>query len=385
MTIHDALMLTLAAGCISCASLEHDRDGFQLPVPVSATNFKPKTFDLGDPRKVDELTTKLTEKRALFIGEIHDRPEHHQNQLRLIQNLYERYPYIAIGVEYFQQPFQTHLNDYIAGYIDEREMLIRTEYFQRWKIDYRMLQPIFRFAREKHIPVLALNISDEIHNKVFQGGLSSLTPQERTRIPDDIQPASKDYRNRLKAIFDTHPEGDNFETFVEGQLLWDEAMADVAANYLKDRPQTLLVVLAGLGHMMYGDGIPKNLDRRLGGHYSAVAINGNQFGEYPGIADFILPAPGGVTLPQPGKLGVTIEDGSNGVLITGLVSNSAAKASGIDAGDHIVSLDGMKVTNIAELKAVMFDRLPGDVLRVTVRRERLLAANQELQFEVTLR
>ena len=248
-----------------------------------------------------------------------------------------------------------------------------------------MLQPILRFAREKHIPVLALNISDEIHNKVFQGGLNSLTPQERTHIPDDIQPASRDYRDRLKAIFDTHPEGDNFETFVEGQLLWDEAMADVAANYLEGRPQTLLVVLAGLGHMMYGDGIPKNLDRRLGGHYSAVAINGTQFGEHPEIADFILATTDSPPLPQSGKLGVTIEDGSNGVLITKLVSNGAAEASGIETGDLIVSLDGTKITNIAEIKAVMFDRLPDDLLQVTVRRRHSKGGEKELKFEVRLR
>ncbi len=385
MTIRHALFLTLAVGCTSCDTLEHGRGGFQLPVPASGARIRPGTFDLGDPRKVDELTGKLAEKRALFIGEVHDQPEHHQNQLRLIQNLHARYPYIAIGVEYFQQPFQSHLNDYIAGYIDEREMLIRTEYFKRWKIDYRMLQPILGFARDNHIPVLALNISDEIHHKVFNGGLNSLTPEERTRIPDDIQPIGNDYRNRLKAIFNVHPEGNTFDTFVEGQQLWDEAMADVAANYLKEHPQTLLVVLTGLGHMMYGDGIPRALDRRLGGRYSAVAINGKQFGEYPGIADFILATPVGTGLPKPGKLGISIEDGSNGVLITNLLSGSAAKSAGIDAGDHIVTLDGIKVSNIAEMKAVMFDKRPGDILHVTVRRERLLAEDQELLFEVTLR
>jgi uncharacterized iron-regulated protein len=385
MKMRHTLILALAASCASCDSLDYGRGGFQLPVPKSGNNIKPRVFDLGDPRKVDELTGKLTEKRALFIGEIHDRLEHHQNQLRLIQNLYARYPYIAIGVEYFQQPFQKHLNDYLAGFIDEREMLIRTEYFKRWKLDYRMLQPILRFAREKHIPVLALNISDEIHNKVFKGGLSNLSPQERASIPDDIQPAGKDYRQRLQTIFDTHPQGDSFESFVEGQLLWDEAMADVAANYLKDRPQTLLVVLAGLGHMMYGDGIPKNLNRRLGGHYSAVAINGIQFGEHPGIADFILAASSGAALSKPGKLGVSVVDDSKGVLITELLSNSAAKASGIKSGDLVIALDDMKVTNVAGLKAVMFDKQPGDTLHVTVRRDPLLSAEKELQFEVTLR
>ena len=356
-----------------------------MPVPKSANSAKPRTFDLNDPQKLNELSGKLTEKRALFIGEIHDRLEHHQNQLLLIQNLYARYPYIAIGVEYFQQPFQAHVNDYLAGYIDEREMLIRTEYFKRWKVDYRMFQPILRFAREKHIPVLALNVPGEVHTKVFRGGLSSLNAQERALIPDDIQPASKDYRQRLKAIFDTHPEGESFELFLEGQLLWDETMADVAANYLKKHPQTLLVVLAGLGHMMYGDGIPKNLNRRLGGNYSAVAINGNQFGEHPGIADFILATPASAPLPKQGKLGISIEDSSNGVLITDLVSNGAAKSSGIDSGDFIVALDNTKVSNVAELKAVMFDKQPGDKLRITVHREKLLSGKQELQFDVALR
>ena len=385
VSLRHALVLSLAICCASCAALEQSRGGFQLPVPKSANSAKPKTFDLSNPQKLNELSGKLTEKRALFIGEIHDSAEHHQNQLRLIQNLYERYPYIAIGVEYFQQPFQTHINDYLAGYIDEREMLIKTEYFKRWKVDYRMLQPILRFAREKHIPVLALNIADEIHTKVFRGGLSSLNAQERALIPDDIQPAGKDYQQRLKAIFDTHPEGDSFNSFVEGQLLWDEAMADVAANYLKKHPQTLLVVLAGLGHMMYGDGIPKSLNRRLGGDYSAVAINGIQFGEHPGIADFILATSGGMSIPKPGKMGVSIEEDGSGVLITELVSSGAAKESGLSAKDHIVALDGLRVKDIAELRAVMFDKQPGDMLRVTVRRERLLTGNQELQFDVKLR
>jgi len=384
MKISLVILLALAPFCTSCASQDNGL-GLQLPVPKSASGKKPVSYDLGDPRQVDELTGKLTEKRALFIGEIHDRQEHHQNQLRLIQNLYERYPYIAIGVEYFQQPFQSHIDDYIAGYIDEREMLVRTEYFKRWNIDYRMLQPILRFAREKHIPVLALNISDEIHHKVFHGGIKSLTPEDRELIPDDIEPVGRDYKERLKVIFNTHPEGNTFDMFVEGQQLWDETMADTAAKYLKQHPQTMLVVLAGLGHMMYGDGIPKALDRRLGGNYSAVAINGKQLGEYPGIADFILASSGGTALPDPGKLGISVDDSGKQVVITQLGSKGAAGDSGINVGDRLLALDGIKVSNFPEIKAVMFDKRPGDVVRVTLHRGHLLAADEELQFDVTLR
>jgi uncharacterized iron-regulated protein len=384
MKISLVLFLALAPFCTSCASQDNGL-GLHLPVPRSASGSNPVSYDLSDPQQVDELTGKLTEKRALFIGEIHDRQEHHQNQLRLIKNLYERYPYIAIGVEYFQQPFQSHINDYIAGYIDEREMLVRTEYFKRWNIDYRMLQPILRFAREKHIPVLALNISDEIHHKVFHGGIKSLTPEDRKLVPENIEPVGRDYKERLKAIFNTHPESNTFDMFVEGQQLWDETMADTAAKYLNQHPQTMLVVLAGLGHMMYGDGIPKALDRRLGGNYSAVAINGKQLGEFPGIADFVLVSSGGTALPDAGKLGISVDDSSKDVVITQLGSNGAARDSGVNVGDRLLALDGVKVSNFPEIKAVMFDKRPGDVVRVTLRREHLLAADEELQFDVTLR
>ncbi|MGC2047785.1 MAG: ChaN family lipoprotein, partial [Gallionella sp.] len=239
--------------------------------------------------------------------------------------------------------------------------------------------------REQHIPVLALNISEEIHHKVFNGGLKSLSPEDREHIPDDIQPISQDYKNRLQTIFNVHPEGTTFDTFVEGQQLWDESMAEVATNYLKEHPQTTLVVLAGLGHMMYGDGIPRALDRRLGGKYSTVAINGKQLANYPGVADFILASSGGTALPDTGKLGISVDDSSKNVIITQLGSKGAAKDFGIKVGDRILALDGIKVTNFPEIKAIMFNKRPGDVVRVTLTRELQLAGKEELQFDVTLR
>lgn len=386
MTIKRTLILSLTVCCTACGIFEHDgQGGFQLPVPESSTGAEPKIFDLGNQQMLDELTGLLGEKRAVFVGEVHDRLEHHQNQLRIIQSLYARYPDLAIGVEYFQQPFQPYLDDYIAGRIDEKEMLIKTEYFKRWQLDYRMLQPIFKFAREKHIPVLALNISDEIHNKVFKGGMKSLSPQERSSTPDDIEPASEHYLQRLKTIFDSHPPSNDFGTFVEGVLLWDSSMADITARYLKAHPQSHMVVLAGMVHIMYGDGIPERVNHRLGGNPSALLINSSDFGKYPGIADYLLATAGNKELPKAGLLGVSILDGEDSVYVSEFPSSSAAQAAGIKVGDHILALDGMKVANMTELKATMFDKLPGDRVQVTVRRNNVMGSKQELQFEVMLR
>jgi uncharacterized iron-regulated protein len=388
MTIKRILiLLAFSACCVACGQVIHGGQGgnLQLPIPLSNVSTEPKTFDVNKQQMRNELIERLADKRVVFIGEVHDRLEHHQNQLRIIQSLYARNPDLAIGVEYLQQPFQSHLDDYIAGRIDEREMLRRTEYFKRWQLDYRMLQPIFAFAREKHIPMLALNVPDEIHNKVFKSGMKSLSPLELAQTPDDIQPASDHYLERLNAIFNSHPTCNNFETFVDGVLLWDESKAVITTRYLKEHAKSRVVVLAGMVHIMYGDGIPERVNRRMGGDQSAVILNGSDFGNYPGIADYLLVTEGGIELPKAGKLGVTIEDGLNSVRISEFTDGSSAQAAGIAVGDRILALNGVKVANMAEVKAMMFDKRPGELLQVTVQRNHLTDTKKELQFEVVLR
>lgn len=385
-----AMIFALTACLASCGSYAHGHRDSEDPGPGAVSNTDPKIIDTGNPRQLGELVGQLAQNRALFIGEVHDRLEHHRNQLNIIKSVYARYPDLAIGVEYFQKPFQPYLDDYIAGRITERQMLVRTEYFKRWQLDFRLLQPIFRFARENHIPIVALNVPDEIHNKVFLGGMKSLSPEELAQTPDDMEPASESYLKRLKAIFDSHPTSNDFGTFVEGVLLWDESMADTAARYLKAHPGSRMVILAGMVHIMYGDGIPERLDRRLGSDRSVVAINGNDFGDYPGIADYQLITREGVDLPKSGKLGVSITDSlgtdsTHGVRISDFSSGSPAQAAGLAAGDMIVALNGEKVSDILDLKSMMFDKQPGERVQVLVQRAGTGHSEKELRFEVVLR
>jgi uncharacterized iron-regulated protein len=385
MTLKRSSILALALFLSACGLFEHDEQGaFQLPA-IPNNGAPPKIIDLRNQQALDGLTSQIGDKRVIFIGEIHDRLEHHQNQLRVIKSLYANDPDLAIGVEYFQQPFQSYLDDYIAGRIDEREMLIKTEYFKRWQLDYRMLQPIFEFAREKHIPVVALNIADEIHNKVFRGGMRSLSPEELAETPAKIKPASQHYLQRLKAIFDSHPRGNDFNTFVEGVLLWDSSMADTAARYLNNHPKSRMVVLAGMVHVMYGDGIPERVDLRLGSDQSVVMINGSDFGRFPGIADYQLQTEGNKELPKAGKLGVAILDSADSVYVTELTPGSASQAAGIEVGDHILALNDVKVSNMTDLRAMMFDKKPGDMVQVDVLRNSMMGAKKEMHFEVRLR
>ncbi|MBP6261107.1 MAG: ChaN family lipoprotein [Chromatiaceae bacterium] len=335
---------------------------------------------------LDALVTKLADRRVVFVGESHDRYEDHLNQLAIIRGLHEQDVDLAIGMEMFQQPFQPALDAYIAGEINEEEMLRRTDYFERWRFDYRLYRPILRYAREHGIPIIALNLDGEITAKVGKAGLEGLDEGQRTQVPVDMGREDPAYRERIKQVFDRHPqeEGKDFENFLLVQLLWDEGMAARAATYLEGQPGKTLVVLAGQGHLEYGQGIPKRLLRRLP-VASAILLNGWPREMDPKAADYLLfPQP--LELPATGRLGVMLDtDGKgSGVGVQGFGDKSGAAAAGIKEGDRIVRVGGKEVALYADIRLALIDSLPGQKLPVEV--ERLSAEGQpeRLTLEVEL-
>ena len=372
-----------------------------LCIPLVAEAEPPQTGDPGDHEpqhthtavvdlaalsSMDQLLAKLASKRVIFVGESHDRYEDHLNQLAIIRGLHERGRDVAIGMEFFQQPFQAHLDAYVAGEISEKDLLRRTEYFERWRFDYRLYRPILRFAREHGIPLLALNLEREITEKVGDGGIASLSDEERARVPAEIDRDDEAYRQRIKAVFEHHPmaEDKNFEHFLEVQLLWDEGMAERAGRFLQAHPHKVLVVLAGSGHLEYGQGIPKRLLRRVPVE-SAILLNGTTRGLDPQIADFLLyPQP--VALSEPGLLGVLLDTDSEGegIAVQGFAETSGAKEAGMEEGDRILKVGEDPITSYSDIRIALLGIRPGDKLPVEVLREHLVAKDKRLTFEVEL-
>jgi uncharacterized iron-regulated protein len=334
----------------------------------------------------DDLLARLADKRVVFIGESHDRYEDHLNQLGIIRGLRERGRDLAIGMEFFQQPFQPVLDAYVAGEIGEAELLRRTEYFERWRYDYRLYRPILRFAREHGIPLLALNVPKEITEKVGDSGIESLTEQELAQIPAEIDRDDSAYRDRVKAVFAMHPKGEDadFEHFLEVQLLWDEGMAEQAANYVKANPDKTLVVLAGSGHVQYGEGIPSRFQRRIDVP-SATVMSGAMRPFDPDMADFVL-FPKRVSLPKTGLLGVMLDTRSEGegIGVQGFSEVSGAKAAGVEEGDRIISVAENPIASYADIRIVLMDARPGETLPVEVLREKLLGEPERLSFDIEL-
>jgi uncharacterized iron-regulated protein len=335
---------------------------------------------------IDALLARLADRRVVFVGETHDSYEDHLNQLAIVRGLHASGKTIGIGMEFFQQPFQPYLDAFIAGELGEAELLRKTEYFERWRFDYRLYRPILRFAREHGIPLIALNIEREITDKVGDAGIDSLDEAQRARIPRDIDRDDEDYRRYMKSVFDMHPKGEDaeFEHFLDVQLLWDEGMAERAARWLDANPDKTLVVLAGAGHVEYGRGIPSRVKRRLDVP-AATIINGAVRPFDPAMADFVLyPRP--VDLPATGLLGVMLDTESegDGLGIKGFANNSGAEAAGVKQGDRIVRVGDNAIDSYADIRIALMDSNPGQKLPVEVMRKTLLGTPERVTFEVEL-
>lgn len=342
-------------------------------------------LDLHSLSDLETIIAGLADTRVVFVGEQHDRYEHHLTQLEIIRGLHQQHPDLAIGMEAFQQPFQSHLDAYVAGELSETELLRNTEYFSRWGLDFRLYAPILRYAREQRLPVVALNLPKEVTHAVGRTGLESLSQADRAGLPAEIDRSDTQYEQRLSQIFDNHQHGSgqSFEHFLQVQLLWDEGMAQRAADYLTAHPDQRMVVLAGNGHLTFGSGIPQRLRRRLPGSSSAIVLNGWQGGIEARLADFLL-FPKEQSLPPVGRLGALLDEQGGQLSVASCAPDSPCQKVGLQPGDRLVSIDGQAIATMADLKLVLWGRQPGEKVRLEISRKRWIFPAKARTFEVEL-
>ncbi len=351
--------------------------------PAAAETLVLQTADLDG---LDDLIPLLLDRRVVYVGEQHDRYEDHLNQLAVIRGLHEGGGDVAVGMEFFQQPFQGVLDAYIAGEISETEMLRQTEYFERWRYDYRLYRPILRYAREQGLALIALNVAKEVTDKAGDLGIAGLDAEARAQMPTEIDRDDAAYRARVKAVYDMHPKGEDadFERFLDVQLLWDEGMAERAAGYLQANPSKTLVVLAGVGHVEHGQGIPKRVQRRIA-LPAATIVNGSRRPLTATLADYVL-FPPRQDLPATGLMGVMLDTESDGegIGVQGFAPESGAKDAGLEEGDRIVKVGDKDIADYADIRIALMDKAPGESVAVEVLRKPLVGGAKRLSFQVEL-
>ncbi|GFO69573.1 hypothetical protein GMLC_31520 [Geomonas limicola] len=194
----------------------------------------------------------------VLVGEVHTIKEHHDLQLDLLRSLNQGKPRLAIGLEMLPASRQHQLDRWSAGQLSEPAM--RAVFEESWT-NWELYRDIFLFARDHHVPMVALDVAPEVVRKVSQYGFQSLSPQERSYLPAGT---SCDLRNPqialLRKAFAQHFQEKVFNYFCEAQTVRNSGMAINLARYVKEHPGHRVAVLTGVWHAVkYA--IPEQLSR----------------------------------------------------------------------------------------------------------------------------
>jgi len=212
---------------------------------------------------LSQLTADAEHSDLILIGEAHDNQKHHEMQLALIRSLWAKKIPLAIGLEMFQADSQGLLDDWTEGRMSEQSF--QTVYARNWSLEWPLYRDIFLFARDNHIPMVALNIPKELVTKVSRQGYASLTPEEKKDLPqgtscDLNNPHTAFLRSSFKEVFKHVTNGRIFDYFCEAQTLRNSGMAMNIARYAKKHPGIKIVALAGIWHAAK-NAIPEQLQR----------------------------------------------------------------------------------------------------------------------------
>lgn len=328
-----------------------------------------------------KLLESLSGKPVVLLGERHDSADDHRWQLAMLTALHERRPDMAIGFEMFPRRLQPVLDRWIAGQMSEADFLKEAQWDEVWGFDPQLYLPLFRFAREHHLPMLALNIERGLVRQVRASGWDGIPERQREGVGRPAEPLAL-YRMELRAVYDTHPtlkegaKGDAnddatlFARFVEAQTLWDRAMAEAIANFRQTHPQTLVVGILGAGHLRNGYGVPHQLQALGHGQFANLVTLPSDLAceaATPGLADAVYVVPPLPDQPKP-RLGVILQAATDGVMIEKVLPDSLAEKSGLKNGDVVIEAAGGKLAGIEDFRGHIQRQPPGTWLPLLIRR-----------------
>jgi len=303
---------------------------------------------------------------SVLLGEIHTSAADHTWQLRSLETLAQGRRPLVLALEMVPAPRQPILTRFATGQLEEKAFLTEVDWAGVWGHDPALYLPLLRWARQKQVPLLALNVEPEVVRRVRREGWAAIPSAEREGIGHPA-PAAEAYRHRLRSAWQAHrsmgvgpgeglprAEAEDLERFIGSQLLRDRAMAErIAAAHRRD-PARLVVALIGLGHLEGGQGVPDQLR-----HLGLKRILTLQRPELPE----------GCGPPPPGaRLGAYLESVDGAVWVRQVAPGSAAEAGGLKPGDRVRAVNGEPVERAGQVIRRVRELPQGEPLRLRIER-----------------
>lgn len=275
-----AWLFTLSVGCASDHRpfLDSSGEGEWQPWQVVDTH-------TGRVFSSSEWLNELAAYEVVYLGEEHHNRYHIEAALKVLDWLVANGRPPTIGMEMFGWDGQPALDDYVLNdRLGRSQFLEQVKWTQNWGGVFEDYEPLVALARDRRLPLLAMNPPRPLIRRVVKTGLEQVRQeQEWIRWGLDHEEIVDDpaYRARIiDQIQQCHGGGteEHFRTMYEASMVRDEGMAKTLTAGLEAlRGETsgsrgIMVSYTGGGHIQYGLPVPKRVARRLSGHVKQTTV-----------------------------------------------------------------------------------------------------------------
>ncbi len=245
-----ALLLStaLATGCAARA----DRGPGAAP-PVPARLVIPADADV--EAAAAQVAARARRAAVVYLGELHDSPQHHAIQARVLAALLAAGARPAVAFEMLPETLQGRAEALVRGELPGPEVGRRLAWRARGWPDFAMYWPLLELARSHALPVIAADLDPGITRRITRDGLGAAgegAARLRSALPDD---AARD-RALARRFRAAHCNAISEDAALRMVVSWYARNVVIARRILDARERgSPVVVIIGRGHEAAG-GVP---------------------------------------------------------------------------------------------------------------------------------
>ncbi len=250
------------------------------------------------------VAARAREAEVVYLGELHDSPQHHVIQARILEAMLGAGGRPAVAFEMVPETQQAALEAVVRSDAGPPEVDRQLQWTAQGWPDFAMYWPLFELARRNGLSVVGTDLDPAVSRRIGRDGLGAAGEDParlRSAMPDD--PArDRAIVRRIRAAHCDRVSESRAVRMLESWYARNVVIARRVADALQRGPQ--VVVIIGRGHQSAG-GVPEQLEAlRHGTRQLVVALVEVEVGapERPPsgtVADVVWLTPGRPPRPDP--------------------------------------------------------------------------------------
>jgi uncharacterized iron-regulated protein len=294
-----------------CSTLAKAQSPSDTTKGLSGKNYLIYSVKLGHEITMQELVNDFKNTDVIFYGEEHNDSVTHYAEKAMLLALYNAYNNsITLSMEMFDRDVQGVMNEYLNGYIREKDFKHDTRVWSNYR-DYR---PLVEFAKEKHLDIVCANAPSRYTNMAGRKGQKALeslpVSAKKYFAPLPYDTAAGKYYEKLQEM-SGHTKGPVSKSDTAksinmppmmgtfnlpmAQSLWDATMAWSISEYLKEHPLKKVMQVNGRFHSDEGYAIVTQLKKYSPKVKTLILASTSDdafpiidWGKYKNLGDYIL-------------------------------------------------------------------------------------------------